>query len=57
MGEVLYCIENQYGSVIAKDMNMDNAIIFVRALFDTYFGEDDIAYTITRQKEDKEIEK
>ena len=43
MGEVLYCIENQYGSVIAKDMNMDNAIIFVRALFDTYFGEDDIA--------------
>ena len=54
MGEILYCIENQYGSVIAKDMNMDNAIIFVRALFDTYYGEDDIAYTIKRQKELKE---
>lgn len=54
MDEVLYCIENQYGSVIAKDLNMDNAIIFVRALFDTYFGEDDIAYTIARQKKDKE---
>ena len=57
MNEVLYCIENQYGSVIAKDLNMDNAIIFVKALFDTYYGEEDIAYTIRRQKEDKEIEK
>lgn len=53
MNEKLYCIENQYGSVIAKDLNMDNAIIFVRALFDTYFNEVDIAYTITRQKKDK----
>lgn len=50
MDEILYCIENQYGSVIAKDLNMDNAIIFVRALFDTYFSENDIAYTIARQK-------
>lgn len=56
MNEVLYCIENQYGSIIAKDMNIDNAMIFVRALFDTYFNENDISYTITRQKEDKENE-
>ena len=55
MNERLYCIENQYGSVIAKDLNMDNAIIFVRALFDTYFNENDIAYTIKKQ-EDKDIE-
>jgi len=52
MNEILYCIENQYGSVIARDLNMDNAIIFVRALFDTHFNEEDIAYTITRQKEE-----
>jgi len=56
MDEILYSVENQYGSVIAKDLNMDNAIIFVRALFDTYFNEDDIAYTITRQKKSKEGE-
>ena len=55
MNEILYSVENQYGSVIATNMNMDNAIIFVRALFDTYYGEDDIEYTITRQKEYKEI--
>ena len=36
---------------------MDNAIIFVRALVDTYFSEDNIAYTIVRQKEDKDVEK
>lgn len=53
MGEILYCVENQYGSVIAKDLNMDNAMIFVRALFDTYFSEEDIAYTVRRQVEAK----
>lgn len=29
MNEILYCVENQYGSVIARDLNMDNAMIFV----------------------------
>lgn len=57
MNEILYCVENQYGSVIAKDMNIDNAIIFVRALFITYLNDDDITYTIVRQKESKENEK
>jgi hypothetical protein len=55
MNEILYCIENEYGSVIAKDLNIDNAMIFVRALFDTYFNEEDIAYTIKRQKENSEV--
>ena len=54
MNEILYCVENQYGSVIARDLNMDNAMIFVRALFDRYQREDDISYTIVRQKELKE---
>ena len=57
MNEILYCIENEYGSVIAKDLNIDNAMIFVRALFDTYYNEEDIAYTIKRQKEDCEVVK
>lgn len=56
MNEILYCVENEYGSVIAKDLNMDNAMIFVRALFNTYFNEEDIAYTIKRQKENSEVE-
>lgn len=55
MGEILYCVENQYGSVIAKDLNMDNAMIFVRALFDAYFSEEDIAYTVRRQVKDKVV--
>lgn len=51
MNETLYCVENESGTVIAKDLNMENAMIFVRALFDTYYNEEDIAYTIKRQKE------
>lgn len=54
MLENLYCVENEYGTIIARDMNLDNAIIFVRALFDTYLNEDDSAYTIKRQMVDKE---
>lgn len=54
MNEHLYCVENEYGTIIARDMNLDNAIIFVRALFLTYFNEDDSAYTIKRQMVDKE---
>lgn len=55
MKEFLYCIENQYGTVIARDLNMDNAMIFVRALFDHYYGEDDIEFTIKRQNEAKAV--
>lgn len=55
MNEILYCIEDQWGNVIAKDLKMDVAMILARALFDTYFGEEDIAYTICRQKENIEI--
>lgn len=55
MNEILYCVEDEKGSVIAKDLNMDNAMIFVRALFYTYFNQEDIAYTIKRQKENCEV--
>lgn len=50
MNEILYCIENQYGTVIAKDMTIDVVMILARALFDHYFGEEDIAFTIKRQE-------
>lgn len=56
MKEILYCVEDERGNVIAKDLNMDNAMIFVRALFDTYFNEEDIAYTVKRQKENSKVE-
>ena len=56
MDEVLYYVENQYGSIIARDLNMDNAMIFVRALFDAYSNEEEIAYTIVRQQTYEECE-
>ena len=37
--------------VVITDLNLDNAMIFVRALFETYFNDEDIAYEIERQKE------
>lgn len=56
MNEILYCIEDERGNVLAKDMNMDTAMILARALFNTYFNEEDIAYTVKRQKETMETE-
>lgn len=55
MNEHLYCVENEYGSIIARDMNLDNAMIFVRALFETYYNEEDPAFTIKRQKENSGV--
>lgn len=51
MNEILYCVEDKWNNVIAKDLNMDNAMIFVRALFDHYYSEYDIEFTIKRQNE------
>lgn len=56
MNEILYCVEDKWGNVIAKDLNMDNAMIFVRALFDHYYSEYDIEFTIKRQNENSEME-
>ena len=51
MNEILYCIEDERGNVLAKDMNMDTAMILLRALFDHYHNEDELTYTLKRQKE------
>lgn len=56
MNEILYCVEDDRGNVVAKDMNMDNAMTFIRALFDKYFNEEDIAYTIKKQPGIKAVE-
>ena len=50
MNETLYCVKNQYDNIIARDLNLDNAMILVRALFETYYNEEDISYNIERQK-------
>lgn len=55
MNEILYCIENQYGTVIAKDMTIDVVMILARALFDNYFGEEDIAFTIKKQETEAKV--
>lgn len=55
MGEILYCVKNNWGTIIARDMTIDVALTLTRALFDTYFNEDGIEYTIKRQEGEKEI--
>lgn len=55
MNEILYCVEDERGNVIAKDLNMDNAMIFVRALFNAYYNEDELFIAIKRQKEKCEL--
>lgn len=56
MNEILYCIEDKRGNILAKDMNMDTAMILLRALFDYYYNEDELTYTLKRQKENIEVE-
>ena len=55
MNEILYCIEDERGNILAKDMNMDTAIVLLRALFDHYYNEDELTYTLKRQKENIEV--
>lgn len=55
MKEFLYCIENQYGTVIAKDMTIEVVMILARALFDHYFGEEGIAFTIKKQETEAKL--
>lgn len=56
MNETLYCIEDERGNILAKDMNMDTAIVLLRALFDHYYNEDELTYTLKRQKENIGVE-
>ena len=56
MNEILYCIEDERGNILANDMNMDTAMILLRALFDNYYNEDELTYTLKRQKEDIGVE-
>lgn len=55
MNEILYCIEDERCNILAKDMNMDTAMVLLRALFDHYYNEDELTYTLKRQKENIEI--
>ena len=44
MNEILYYIEDERGNILAKDMNMDTAMILLRALFDHYYNEDELSF-------------
>lgn len=54
MEEILYCVKNEWGNIIARDMTLEVAMTLTKALFDTYFNEDGIEYTIKRQEADGE---
>ena len=54
MNDILYCVVDQEGSIIAKDMNLNNVLLFIRALFETYCMSDNVSYTIKQQDERKE---
>lgn len=56
MNEILYCIEDERGNILAKDMSMDTAMVLLRALFGHYYNEDELTYTLKRQKENIEVE-
>lgn len=56
MNEILYCIEDERGNILAKDMSMDTAMVLLRALFDHYYNEDALTYTLKRQKENIKVE-
>lgn len=50
MNDILYCVVDQEETVIAKDMNLNNVLLFVRALFETYCMSDNVSYTIKQQE-------
>lgn len=56
MEEKKYLIEDNRGMIIATNMNLQNALIMCKALFETYYLEDDISYSIIRMQEIKECE-
>lgn len=56
MNEILYCIEDERSNILAKDMNMDTAMVLLRALFDHYYNKDELTYTLKRQKENIGVE-
>lgn len=52
MDEILYSVidtNNEHENVIANDMTLDNATIFLKALFNEYSSESELSYKIVRQ--------
>lgn len=50
MEENKYLIEDNHGTIVATNMNLENALIMCKALFETYYLEDDISYSIVRMQ-------
>ena len=55
MEEEKYLIEDNHGMIIATNMNLQNALIMCKALFETYCLEDDISYSIVRMQKIDEV--
>ena len=47
MNEIMYFVEAD-GSVLAENMSLDNAAVFAKALFETYFNDRMMKVTIRR---------
>lgn len=52
MDEIFYSvidINNEHKNVISNDITLDNATIFLKALFNEYPNESELSYKIVRQ--------
>jgi hypothetical protein len=54
MEEFLYSIKDETGNIVAQHMRLDSALTLVDALFNKYYSEPKIGYTIIREAEIKE---
>lgn len=48
MAEYLYKIIDERGNVIADGMKFDYAIIFLKALFEEYYNEENLVFSLER---------
>ena len=49
MNNILYSVLDENYNVVARDMDLEDALIFVEALFNKYFQQKKISYTLQRQ--------
>lgn len=54
MNNIHYCVIDQNEDrVLARDMSLHDALLFIQALFERYSLPDNVAYTIKQQEDDK----
>lgn len=50
MSEILYKIKDEYGRTIASHMNVNTALILIKAYFNEYYADEDIKFTIEKME-------